>query len=293
MTIKLGPGIHYSTAAALQFARSAPIVKQRDEVSALKAAPLGAVTVFRHVFPQENQDIYANGADIGRTVLNALGGFKPTYVELYNETAQRLGQGLERYTQMIGQAVPVIHNAGIGVAGFSFSTGVPEATDWQYIQSQGFAGCDVVAIHEYWGNQGFTVWNALRHRTVHGWLNGNHPPFVITECGRDAVEGGMSGWRISGVNAQQYVAELLAYDAEIAKDNYVIGATIFEAGSQGDMWWNFDIDELVPAILQAGPIPQPPPVRGQGRVPWTPILLFGLAGMLGTYALIASMQEEA
>lgn len=95
------------------------------------------------------------------------------------------------------------------------------------------------------------------------------------------------------MNAQQYVAELLAYDAEIAKDNYVIGATIFEAGSQGDMWWNFDIDELVPAILQAGPIPQPPPVRGQGRVPWTPILLFGLAGMLGTYALIASMQEEA
>lgn len=280
MVRKLGPHVIEITNNALQFASQAPTVLQIDGTAALQQARPGATTIFRHFFPVQN--IYQSGRDAAAEVLVALGGYRPSYVVGFNEIAQRLGNGLERYVEWHWEFTDLMHANGQPVAGFSFSTGNPEADDWRYLQSQGFGGCDAIAKHEYWGNQGFSTWNALRYRRAHDWMGGNHPPFIITECGRDAVEGSSAGWKISGVSAAQYVQELIAYDGEISLDPYVLGATVFTAGAPAGDWVNFDVDGIYQDILGFY-VPGVEP--GRGRLPLVPILLFGLAGLLSTYAI--------
>ncbi len=298
---KLGPHVQLPSSQAFRFAQAAPVVKSIDNVGVLQAAPPGAITIFRHYFG--GQDINRYGGDVARNVLDALGGYRPTYVELYNETSQRLHNGLDRYITLHEEAAPVIHAQGIGLAGFCFSTGNPEPEDWQHIQARGFGGVDVLAIHEYWGNQGLSTWNALRYRRVHEWLGGSHPPFVITETGRDQVEGGAAGWIASGVSAEQYLGELMAYDNAISQDWYVLGGTIFTAGPNGD-WVNFNVDPLVDAIVGGGdPTPTcppgfhlegnicvpdfvPQPVPSTGEIPWW--VFFGVGAIATGAVLLAA-----
>lgn len=255
MFTKLGPHVQFETSPAMDWARAAPIVKELDTTNALAAAPPGAITIFRKYFA--NQDINRNGADVANEILAALGGFRPSYAELYNEWAQRLGNGLERHVEFTREAVDVLHRAGVAVAGFSFSVGNPEQAEWEYLRAHSFGGADVISIHEYWGPDVNSTWTALRHRRVHDWLGGVHPPFVITECGRDQVEGGQPGWLRCGISAEQYLAELAAYDYAIQQDPYVRGGTPFTAGAAGGEWKYFDVDTLVPAILGTGPIAEP------------------------------------
>lgn len=241
--MKLGPHVIRPTPEALTWARQASIVKQIDGTEALRAAPDGAVRVFRHYEP--NQTITAEPNVIASRILNALGGYRHPrlYVEIFNEVAQRLGEALEQHVALVRGVTLRLHWAGVKVAGFSFSTGQPDLASWAYLASQSFAGVDAVAIHEYWGSQGFTREQALRHRQVHEFLHGEHPPFLVTECGRDAIQGGMAGWKRNGISAEQYVAELRAYANEIERDTYVLGATVFTAGPTPD-WDAFSTDDL-------------------------------------------------
>ncbi len=241
--MKLGPHIIRSTAPALDWARRAPIVKALD-VSALKAAQPGAITVYRCYFDQAGQDALSVDHTVDK-IVRSLGGFRPMFVELLNETHQRVEWGLARYAAFTAQCTRRLHSHGLRVAGYSFSTGQPEMSDWQFLAGYDppFGGVDAIAIHEYWnGRTGvFSTWNALRYRRVHALLGGNHPPFIITECGADVVEGGPAGWRLCGISGEQYIAQLLAYNAELEKDDYVIGATPFTCGPTAD-WAAFDLD---------------------------------------------------
>ncbi len=252
MTYKIGPHAIFPSSNVNYWAQRAPVTKALDNTATLGQA--SGIKIFRHFFA--NQDLNRDGASIAYEIINALNGFRPDYVELYNEIAQRLGQGLERYVTLHEEAVPILHAAGLKVIGFCFSTGNPEAADYQYIQSRGFGGVDALGIHEYWGNQGFTQWHALRHRNAHAWMGGNHPPFFITECGRDRVEGGNGGWVIDNITAEQYVAELLQYDDLLAQDGYVLGATVFAGGPTGD-WVNFNTDGLEQALIRVSPTVTP------------------------------------
>lgn len=109
------------------------------------------------------------------------------------------------------------------------------------------------------GNQRFSTWNALRYRRVHEWLSRQHPPLVVTECGRDAVEGceGKPGWKRQAVSAEQYAKELLAYATELEKDDYMLGAVVYTFGP----WQDFadsDGEEIagrMPAASQMIKIP--------------------------------------
>jgi hypothetical protein len=115
-----------------------------------------------------------------------------------------------------------------------------------YLKSQNYADVDALCLHEYWGNSGFTLWHALRHRLIHEWTQGQHPPIILSEIGRNSVEGGGRGWRNS-TTAEGYLAELSAYDAELQKHNYVIGAAVFTSGG-GQYWRDYDIDSLIDQI---------------------------------------------
>jgi hypothetical protein len=57
------------------------------------------------------------------------------------------------------------------------------------------------------------------------------------------VDGGSSGWLSSGLTADQYIAELAAFAAELDKDPYVLYAAVFTAGPTPD-WQAFSTDSL-------------------------------------------------
>jgi hypothetical protein len=253
---KLGPHVILLTEEVRPWVERAPIVKALDDPTPLLIARGARVLVFRAYF--ENQDIPPETA--AGVVIERLGSFRDArlYVEGLNEIHQYMWSGFADYVAWTRRFAEICHQAGLKVAGFSFSTGTPRldtdpggAEEWLYLKSQDYAGVDAIAIHEYWGNWGFTGWNALRYRKVHDILGPDHPPFIITECGRDAVDDGRGGWQLDNISAEQYAQELLAYDAEISRDPYVLGATVFTTRSMDQRWNPFTIEPVVPYLLNA------------------------------------------
>lgn len=294
----LGPHVIRPTPEALDWARVAPVVKALDDTSALWQSQRASVRVYRRYFAQ--QDVGRHGADVAAEVLASLGTAPATHVELFNETAQRLGQGLERYVDFTHEAVEYLARVrpDLTLVAYCFSTGNPEKADWEYLRLREYGGAKVIGLHEYWGNQGFTLWNACRHRMAHAWTNGEHPPFLITEAGRDRVEGGQGGWKADGLSEDAYVAELEAYQAEVLRDRYVIAVTPFTGGPTPD-WQSFTTDPIAGRLAAAtGPLPpqEEPPVttlkgidvsNHQGVVDWVHVAASGVG-----FALIKASGDE-
>ena len=213
------------------------------------------IRIFRHYFP--SQDVTRPGAEVAEEVLAALGEAPATHVELFNETAQRLKEGLTDHVRLTLEARAFL--AGIRpdlrLVGFSFSTGQPRDEDWLFLKEADFAGARVIGIHEYWGPG--LVENECRHRRVHCLLGGDHPPFLITECGRDVAGEVRLGWQAQGLTAAQYRVELARFDAEIEPLDYVLGATTFTAGASFDAtpreWNSFDCDPLEFSLVSREP----------------------------------------
>lgn len=243
----------------------AGVVKQINGTNALRAAPAGAITVFRKYWPDDEQNRRIASMAVDATLqdlLQALGGFVPSYVEVWNEVAQRQGAGLEQHADFLAAFIPKAHAAGLKVAGFSFSTGNPGSREWhdpddfQYLYNRQFCACDAIAMHDYWGPPGFDRPYAERYRALHDAVP-NHPQFLITEGGRDAVEGGGRGWKSSGITAEQYIDELRDYKAELDQDSYVLAFTPFTATPTVD-WAAFDTDELtLERFFSFAPAPPP------------------------------------
>lgn len=258
MVSLLGPHVIRPTGDALDWSRVAPVVKALDDTTALRQASRATVRIFRRYFPV--QDVGRPGGAVVAEVLAALGDAPATHVELFNEVTGQVGAGLARYVDFTREAVAELRRVrpDLTLVAFSFSTGTPGQDAWVALREQGYGGASCIGLHQYWGNQGFTVYHALRHRLLHAWAGGDHPPFLVTECGRDRVEGGRGGWRADGIGPEQYHRELLAYEQELLKDPDVLAATPFTAGSTPD-WSNFDTDPLSGwLVAEAGPLPTPP-----------------------------------
>lgn len=256
---KLGPHGIKASPDTLVWARVAPVVKALDDAEPIRQAAKATIRIYRRYFP--NQDVHRNGGSVVQEVLQALGTAPATHIELYNECFQRLGQGLQEYVAFTWEATTYLERVrpDLALVGFCFSTGNPEQTDWEYLRENRYGGAKVIGLHEYWGAQGFSTWNALRYRRVHEWTQGDHPPFLVTECGRDRVEGGHGGWKADGLTEDAYLAELRAYEAELMRDPYVLAATPFTCGPTPD-WASFDMDPFADDLAATtGPLPTPPP----------------------------------
>lgn len=89
-------------------------------------------------------------------------------------------------------------------------------------------------------------------------------PLVISEAG---IDGGVhnrpgpqdaTGWRdfaeywskngLSDDPTRFYIDQLAWYDSEVQKDDYVIGFTVYTAGSPGAQWESFEITQILPKI---------------------------------------------
>jgi hypothetical protein len=69
------------------------------------------------------------------------------------------------------------------------------------------------------------------------------------------AEGGSPGWKLSGLSGEEYVALIVAYNAELAKLPYVIGATLYTAGPYpgNPSQTPYGADELVDQIISQLP----------------------------------------
>jgi len=202
------------------------------------------------------------------------------YWEGHNEPVWNDEEGMGWYAQFEVERMRLMADLGLKCVIGNFATGSPDLALWPAFfpalrvarQYQAILG-----LHEYscpwmwWmtgkyqldpnADEGDEGWTTLRYRKVyrqHLIPNGlGNVPLVITECGIDplvnpkppGVEGG--AWKQLGRfwaehddepdKADYYFRQLVWYDKELQKDDYVIGATIFTWGSFGPPWSHFDV----------------------------------------------------
>ncbi|HEY67988.1 MAG: hypothetical protein DRI79_00100 [Chloroflexi bacterium] len=202
------------------------------------------------------------------------------YWEGHNEPVWNDEEGMGWYAQFEVERMQLMADLGLKCVIGNFATGTPPLDLWPaffpalQVARQYEA---ILGLHEYscpwiwWmtGNhqldpnddQGDEGWTTLRYRKVyrqHLIPNGlGNVPLVITECGIDplvnpkppGVEGGtwkqLGGFWAEHDNepdkADYYFRQLVWYDKELQKDDYVVGATIFTWGSFGPPWSDFDV----------------------------------------------------
>lgn len=282
MTSKIGPHGIKTTPESVVWASRSAIAKGFGSTALLAAAHANAVRIYRHPFADQRLD--APAEDVANAILHGLEGYRHPllYVEVYVGIP---GSAWGQHAAFLERVVPILHAAGVGVAGPSWYTGDYEREAWEGFRARGWCGLDLIAFQAYWSTAGFTQWNALRYRQF--WQPGDRK-LVITECFRDQVRDGPNGtmlphdgpgsygFRSQGLTDEQALAELEAYDAELVKDDYVLGATPFTTGPTDD--WRergFDLNPLAaelarrsvprsaPPVIVApapGPIPEVPPV---------------------------------
>jgi len=269
--MKLGPHVIIPTERSQAWARAAPIVKALDDPAPLIVARADAIRVWRAYFPEQAPE--ANPYTVRDHILASLKGYNHLrlYCELFNEVSPTVA-----YVPLFRSVTRLLHEAGYKVCGPSWSTGSYSADDW--VMAKGM-GLDAFSLHGYWANQGFSQWNALRYRQF--WKPGD-PPVIITECGRDAIEGGLGGWKRDGLTATAYTAELARYGRELEKDPYVLGATVFTGGRSDDPAWQYfytdelDVSSLV-ATTPVPPLPTPVPPPLPAPIPAPPTVRLWLA----------------
>jgi len=202
-----------------------------------------------------------------------------TYWEGHNEPVWNTEEEMGWYARFEIERMKLMADLGLKCVIGNFATGSPQLALWPAFfpalkaakQHQAILG-----LHEYscpwmWWmtgryqvnpneDQGDEGWTTLRYRKIyrqHLLPNGLGVPLVITECGIDGLvrplpEGAPGAtwkglgdyWRrVDGEPDKDdyYVRQLMWYDKELQKDDYVVGATIFTWGSFGPPWASFDV----------------------------------------------------
>ena len=182
--------------------------------------------------------------------------------------------------EMEAERVRLLANMGLKAVTFNFSTGQPKLDMWQHATAA-LEAIDqhdgLIGLHEYstpimqaltgdlqpegGDPQPGAGWLTLRYRLVHERLEAmgfGHLKMVITECGLDTIGDSLlidsnasngawrdhvDYWASQGhTDAEAYYGEqLLWYEEELRKDDYVVGATVFTEGHYGEDFANFDV----------------------------------------------------
>ena len=204
-----------------------------------------------------------------------------TYWEGHNEPVWNTKEEMAWYAQLEVERMKLMAAEGLKCVIGNFATGSPDLALWPaffpaFKAAQQYGA--LLGLHEYscpwmwWmtgkhqmdasADEGDEGWTTLRYRKVyrqHLIPNGfGDVPLVITECGIDPLvspkppEVGVGGtWQQLGGfwnrndgksdKADYYYQQLVWYDKELQKDDYVIGATIFTWGNFGRQWKAFEV----------------------------------------------------
>jgi len=202
------------------------------------------------------------------------------YWEGHNEPVWNDEEGMGWYARLEVERMRLMADLGLKCVIGNFATGSPKLDLWPAFFPALQAATRyqaILGLHEYscpwmwWmtgkhqidpdADEGDEGWTTLRYRKIyrqHLIPNGlGNVPLVITECGIDPLVNpkppnapGGTWKRLGGFwtqhdnepdKADYYYRQLVWYDKEMQKDNYVIGATVFTWGSFGGTWEDFDV----------------------------------------------------
>lgn len=229
-----------------------------------------------HMSESQQDEMILKGAPGGRDLFNFL---KPRVdarpwvyaVEAWNEPlAMGLFDPVKRalLVEATIEFLRLAHQAGWRVVWGNFSVGQPPKEAWKQFAKivQNMGPGDMLGLHEYgWPRMDAELdaanpgegWWCLRYRKVARWLaqaGVRMPRTIINECGIDrllvAKEPG--GWMATNGNRdvarQSYFDQLVWYDRELAKDDYIVVATPFTAAA-GSPWETYNIDLQLAAMV--------------------------------------------
>ncbi len=202
------------------------------------------------------------------------------YWESHNEPVWGSEEEMGWYAQFEMEFMRLMAEQGLKCVIGNFATGSPRLELWPAFLPALRAAKEyeaILGLHEYgcpwmwWmtgkhqmdpnADEGDEGWTTLRYRKVyrqHLIPNGlGDIPLLINECGIDPLvnpkpPGGEYGtWKQLGSfwterdnepdKDDYYFRQLVWYDKELQKDDYVVGATIFTFGSFGRPWSDFDV----------------------------------------------------
>ena len=202
------------------------------------------------------------------------------YWEGHNEPTWGSAEEMDWYAHFEIERMKLMAEMGRKCVIGNFATGTPALELWPAFfpalrAAQKYHA--ILGLHEYshpwmwWmtgkhqldpnADEGDEGWTTLRYRKVyrqHLLPNGlGNVPLVITECGIDPMvnpkpQGAPpKTWKHLGKFWEQhdgesdpadyYFRQLVWYDEELQKDDYVVGATVFTWGSFGGTWADFDV----------------------------------------------------
>lgn len=186
--------------------------------------------------------------------------YGPIVFEGYNEVAD---QQAAEYCRFEVERIEILHSWGASAVVGNFSVGTPDLPTWAAYQTMldAMGPGDFIGLHEYWAD-----WESL-HNIYHVRRFLRVPELagkriIITECGRDVVEGrGQPGWKRSDMHWGSYFAELAELGRLYDACPQVVGACVFTVGGFG--WGDFDVSEIWPHVVAgyAEPEPVEPPAE--------------------------------
>lgn len=202
-----------------------------------------------------------------------------TYWEGHNEPVWNTHTEMRWYAHFEIERMVLMKEMGLKCVIGNFATGTPDLSLWSTFSLACQIGQDfeaILGLHEYscpwmwWMTGAYQVdpgedegdegWTTLRYRKIYRqYLIPDDAviPLAITECGIDPLvsplpdgcDGGTwkqlgDYWRETNGEhnkADYYYRQLMWYDRELQKDDYVAGATIFCWGNYGSPWSDFDV----------------------------------------------------
>lgn len=185
--------------------------------------------------------------------------------EAYNEIPDHLATA---YCRFECERLALMHAAGLRAVVGNFSVGTPDLPTWAAYRPmlQAMREGDLLGLHEYWSDHADlgNHWHVGRWRLLPE-LDGI--PIVVTECGRDVVEGrGQPGWRKS-CGADAFLVDLRVYNSILMQQDRILGATVFGGGKIYSPWQSFEVNDIWPRVVaeynshryaDQQPAPQPP-----------------------------------
>ncbi len=168
---------------------------------------------------------------------------------------------LDWYVQFSLELIPLMHRDGVRCV-----AGNPAVGQWSEKLWPKFKPVlailkpdDFLGLHEYWSDTADidNRWHCGRWAIPDIAAVLGNVKIVVTECGRDRVEGkGRSGWRHT-VDEADYLYDLETYDILLRQYPNVVGATAFTIDPNWEYYNLFDIWPQV--VFRYSLTPPPPP----------------------------------
>lgn len=170
------------------------------------------------------------------------------------------------YARFEAERLSLMHEAGLRSVVGNFSVGTPDLDVWATYRPmlQAMRPGDLLGLHEYWIDTADinNRWHCGRWTIPEIAAVIGNTKIVITECGRDLVEGrGKPGWR-QACGAAEFLEDLRRYNALLEQFPNVVGGTVFSTPGPGGAWASFDPSEVWPAVVAGYSNPQTYPRGG-------------------------------